>query len=183
MNCQLFDRTLTVLVSKVGHMKNAILIYLILLINSIVTFAHDEIEGRVISVIDGNTIEVVVTDSETYKISLHGIDCPELGQSYGDEAKDYLEKLLLNKPVRIKVQGKDRWGNRLGIISINGEDDPRYRLLQEGLAWTSEKNPIEELELIKELAREKGKGLWKEKNPIAPWIYKRQQTLMVAKSS
>jgi len=56
-------------------------------------------------------------------------------------------------------------------------------LLETGLAWTAERDPIQELEAIKEKARAKGKGLWKDQDPTPPWIYRRQQTLTQLKSS
>lgn len=146
-------------------------------------FANDEISGKVISVIDGNTIEVVGEDNETYKIMLHGIDCPELEQEFGAKAKKFLEKLVMEKSVSVKIQGKDRWGTRLGVLFVEGENDPRHELLKEGLAWTAEKNPIAELEEMKEQAREKSKGLWKQDNPTPPWIFRRQQTLTQVKGS
>lgn len=146
-------------------------------------WANDNIIGRVISVIDGNTLEVVGEDNQIYKILLHGIDCPELEQEYGAKAKKALEKLVLEKKVLVKIQGRDRLGNRLGVIMIEGEEDPRFELLKEGLAWTSEKNPIEELETIKEKAREKNRGLWREDSPTPPWIFRRQQSMMQPKSS
>ena len=161
---------------KIGSAMIAVLI-------SFMTWATDEIAGKVVSVIDGNTLEVVGDDNETYKILLHGIDCPELEQEYGAKAKKLLEKLVLEKEVQVTIQGKDRWGNRLGVILIEGEEDPRFELLKDGLAWTSEKNPIEELETIKEKAREKNRGLWSEDSPTPPWIFRRQQSMMQPKSS
>lgn len=152
-----------------------------LLLSSVMLRA-EVIAGKVVTVIDGNTLEVFTPENETYKILLFGIDCPELGQEYGEKAKRYLEKLILNKEVSVEIQGKDRWGNRLGIILIEGVD-PREGLLQEGLAWTSEKNPIEAFELMKEKSKEKGKGLWKEENPTPPWIFRRQQTMLQLKTS
>lgn len=146
-------------------------------------WANDNIIGKVVSVIDGNTLEVIGEDNEIYKILLHGIDCPELEQEYGEKAKKALEKLVLEKKVLVKIQGRDRLGNRLGVIMIEGEEDPRFELLKEGLAWTSEKNPIEELETIKEKAREKNRGLWREDSPTPPWIFRRQQSMMQPKSS
>ena len=146
-------------------------------------FANEELTGKVITVIDGNTIEMVTADNEKYKILLHGIDSPELEQEYGDKAKRYLEKILLGKLVVVKIQGKDRYGIRLAVVVIDGREDPRFELLEEGLAWTSEKNPLSELETIKEKAREKGRGLWKAESPTPPWIYRRQQTMMQPKSS
>jgi len=148
---------------------------------SAVVFAENEITGKVVSVIDGNTVELVTDEKESYKILLFGIDSPELGQSYGDKAHEFLRKIILDKIVNVKIQGKDRWGNRLGIVLIDGIVDPRLELLQAGLAWTAEKNPIQELESIKEKAREKGKGLWKEKDPTPPWTYRREQTMLQPK--
>ncbi len=146
-------------------------------------WANDEVSAKVVSVIDGNTLEVIGNDGETIKISLIGIDCPELGQAYGDNAKKFMEKLILKKNVTVKLQGKDRWGNYLAIVKMNDQVDPRIALLKEGLAWTAEKNPVPELEDHKEKAREKNKGLWKQENPTPPWIYRREQTMLQPKSS
>lgn len=149
---------------------------------STIVFAENELTGKVVSVIDGNTVELVTNESESYKILLFGIDSPELGQEYGDKAHELLRKMILDKTVNVKIQGKDRWGNRLGIVLIEGKVDPRLELLQAGLAWTAEVNPIQELESIKEKAREKGRGLWKEKDPTPPWTYRREQTMLQPKS-
>jgi micrococcal nuclease len=161
-------------------MKEVCAAVLILLLSSVL-WAKEKISGKVVTVIDGNTIEVFTAENETYKILLFGIDSPELGQEFGEKAKRFLTKLILDKNVSVQVQGKDRLGNRLGIILIDGKD-PRAQLLQEGLAWTAERQPIQELETIKEKAKEKGKGLWKEQEPTPPWIYRRQQTMMQPKT-
>lgn len=153
-----------------------------LLLVSFISQANDQTIGKVVTVIDGNTVEVIGADNETYKLLLNGIDCPELEQEYGAKAKRALEKLVLEKNVLIRIQGKDRLGNRLGVIIVEGKEDPRFELLKEGLAWTSERNPIEELEILKEKAREKNKGLWKEEKPTPPWIFRRQQTMLQTKS-
>jgi|SRR5579859_2324421 len=146
-------------------------------------FAEDVLRGKVVTVIDGNTIQMVAEDNESYKILLYGIDSPELSQEFGEKAKEFLEKMILDKSVLVKIQGKDRWGNRLGIILIEGTKDPRHKLLEAGLAWTAERNPIQELEAVREKAQEKGIGLWSQQDPTPPWIYRRQQTLMQFKSS
>jgi micrococcal nuclease len=146
-------------------------------------FADDTVSGKVISVIDGNTLEVVGDDNEVHKVQLAGIDCPELGQEYGDRAKAYLQNRILDKEVVVTFIGKDRWGNYLATVMINGTIDIRLELLEEGLAWTAERNPLSELETVKEEAREKEKGLWKLDNPTPPWVYRRQQTMMQVKGS
>jgi micrococcal nuclease len=136
--------------------------------------------GKVINVIDGNTIEVTTADNKLQKIVFAGIDCPDTGQEYADKAKRYTEKLLMDEEVSYQITGKDRWGNYIAVV-MKGETDPRVELLEEGLAWTTEKNPIPELEAYRLKAFEKGRGLWKEENPTPPWIYRRQQSMMQAK--
>jgi endonuclease YncB( thermonuclease family) len=147
--------------------------------------SHSEeiLKGKVTNVIDGNTFEMIAEDNESYKIMLYGVDCPEIGQEYAEKAKKVLEKLLLNKTITARIQGKDRWGTRLGTTEAQDTPDPRIELLEAGLAWTSERNPIEELEQIKNRAKQKGKGLWGENEPTPPWIYRRQQTMLQPKSS
>jgi micrococcal nuclease len=158
-----------------------VLVGVILCFASFLTFAQ-EIQGTVQAILDGNTIEVADHDG-VYKVLLHGIDCPEIGQNYADQAKALLTKLLLSKRVTIVLRGKDRLGNRLGVIYVEGFPDPRHELVKEGLAWTSEREPVEELEVLKEQARLHGKGLWKEQHPTPPWVYRRQQTMNQEKSS
>lgn len=144
--------------------------------------SNNEISGKVIEVIDGNTIEVLAEDKTTYKIVFAGVDSPELTQEYGEKAKQYLEKMLLKQQVRVQFQGKDRKGNYIAVV-IKDKLDPRIELLKEGLAWTSEKDPLPELESIRIKAQQRGKGLWKESNPTPPWIYRRQLSMMQPKSS
>jgi len=145
--------------------------------------AYDTVTGKVTAVIDGNTLEVTADNNEIHKVMLAGIDCPEITQEFGEQARQYLEKLTLNKKVTVNFTGKDRWGNYLGIVLVKGSVDPRVDLLKEGLAWTAERNPDPEFEAHRARAQEKGKGLWKDNNPTPPWTYRREQSMMEAKSS
>jgi endonuclease YncB( thermonuclease family) len=144
--------------------------------------ASDLVSGKVTAVIDGNTVEVLADDQQTHRIQLSDIDSPELSQSFGEEARKELEKLVLHKTVTIEFKGKDRRGNALGIVLVKGKDDPRIALLKDGLAWTAEQNPDAALEVHRAQAQQKGKGLWKESNPTPPWTFRRQQTMLEAKS-
>ncbi len=162
-------------------MKYALLLVVSFLVKP--SFAEEKIHGLVNEVIDGNTILIRTPDREEYKILLHGIESPEPGQHYSEQSKKMLERLLLNKAVTIVFYGKDRAGNHLGEIRIDGAPDPRHELIKAGLAWTSEKAAIPELETLKDEARQKNLGLWQEANPIPPWVYRRQQSMLEAKSS
>ncbi|HEY0654008.1 MAG TPA: thermonuclease family protein [Chryseosolibacter sp.] len=146
--------------------------------------ANDGImSAQVITVVDGNTVEVRTAENEVLTLILADIDCPELTQEYGDEAKKFLEKLALKKEVTIQIHGKDRKGNNVGVLLIKGKTDARIELLEKGLAWTSERNPKPELESVRTSAEKDGKGLWKDSNPTPPWTYRRQQSMLQPKSS
>jgi micrococcal nuclease len=143
----------------------------------------EEVKGKVVSVIDGNTFQVRDQNKKMHKIVLKGIDCPELEQEYGPEAKKFLEKLILHKEVTIYDRGKDKLGNPLVDVKIKGVKDPRVDLLKEGLAWPAEKNTRSDLEYLRESAQLRGKGLWKQNNPTPPWVYRREQSLSTRKNS
>ncbi|MGM0675760.1 MAG: thermonuclease family protein, partial [Spirochaetota bacterium] len=52
------------------------------------------IEGTVVEVRDGDTVEVYV-GAQTVPVRLHGIDSPESNQPYGERATRYTSELSL----------------------------------------------------------------------------------------
>jgi endonuclease YncB( thermonuclease family) len=144
---------------------------------------EDQANGKVSEVIDGNTLIIETRDNETYTVLLHGIDSPEPGQQHAEQSTELLKKLLLHKKVTLTIHGRDRKGNRLAKIEIDGAPDPRHELLRAGLAWPAERHNEPELEVLKEEARLKNVGLWQEENPTPPWTYRREQSSSEAKSS
>jgi endonuclease YncB( thermonuclease family) len=158
-------------------------LFFVVISMAMVATGQDHVSAKVVSVLDGNTLEVVVDkDGENYRLMFAGIDCPELGQAYGEQAKVFSEKLLLGKTVSIVWTGKDRLGMRLAMVYLQ-QRDVRFELVREGLAWTAERNAEAELEQAKESARLEQKGLWADDAAIAPWIFRRQQTMLVPKTS
>ena len=142
-----------------------------------------EWSARVVRVIDGNTIEILTSDNETYSVSLKDIDCPEIEQQFGLEAKKLTEKILLKKKVTVIVRGKDRWGIRLVSIILGNGKDINAELLKKGYAWhNSRLSSNKSLKSLEANAKENKIGLWESDNPTPPWVFRRQQTMNVAKS-
>jgi endonuclease YncB( thermonuclease family) len=160
------------------------LIFLFGLICVINAPAKDEqIKGTVVSVLDGNTLEIKSDDNETVRIFLYGIDCPELGQAFGHKAKKCLEGILLNQQVSVKLIEMDKGGNQYALVTTSLGVDPRIQLLREGLAWTLQESPVPDLEPYRSFAEQKRKGIWKEDRPTPPWIYRREQSMLQPKKS
>ena len=144
--------------------------------------AAESIVGEVTAIHDGDTLEVSTKENQTYRIVLMGIDCPELQQKYGPEAREFLTQWLLHQEVTVQIYGKDRNRNYVGVVLMTEGEDVRVSLLEEGLAWTAEENPIAELEVIRQHAARNGRGLWHDETPLAPWTFRRQQSMLEAKS-
>lgn len=120
--------------------------------------------GIVTRVIDGDTIVVLLNGVEE-KVRLIGIDTPERGRPYFEEARQKTAELALGKRVRLQkdVSERDRYGRLLryvyvGSLFLNAE------LVKQGYAMVYTYPPdVKHAELFLKLqkeAREAGRGLW-----------------------
>ena len=73
--------------------------------------------GPVVSVLDGDTIEVL-HNNRPERIRLSGIDCPEKGQAYGNNAKHAASALVFGKEVTLQTHGKDKYGRILAVVLL-----------------------------------------------------------------
>lgn len=162
---------------KVLNMKKSYIIFLALLISLLLFFncSKNEHSVQVIRIVDGDTI-VVLKDGESVKIRLEGIDCPEKKQPYGQTAKEFTKKLCNNKRITLKIKEKDRYGRYIATVFLPNGSSLNEELISKGLAWHYKKyddNPkLANLELQ---ARGRKIGLWKNSNPIPPWVYRKRK--------
>ena len=138
----------------------------------------DQYEGRVIKVIDGDTIWVK-TGNKHIKIRLSYIDAPELKQPHGVRSKNFLTNLVLDKSVQINTSKKDRYNRHLGEVYIHNVKESIFvnaKMLKSGNAWiylTYRDNSY--LQNLENHAKIKKIGLWSERAPIEPWVYRRSR--------
>ncbi|GKS60034.1 endonuclease [Nitrospira sp.] len=131
-----------------------------------------EFHGKVSRVIDGDTVEIR-HDGRTERIRLRGIDCPELRQPYGKQAKRAVRAMVSGRTVSVKTYGKSTRGPVLADMIIERGRSVAYILLEEGLAWrTTSGSSDEALEAAEVEARYAKRGLWSDPNPVAPWVYR-----------
>lgn len=134
----------------------------------LILFAFD---AKVVKIIDGDTIRILTPEREQIKVRLYGIDAPEKKQPYGTAAKLYLADLIAGKTIQIEERGKDRYKRVLGIAYLGGRDVNEILVLN-GYAWAFTKySKIYESQEWQ--ARSKGLGLWRDKNPIKPGIWRK----------
>ncbi len=128
------------------------------------------------AVIDGDTIKVE-HNGKIEKIRLYGVDCPESGQLFGTPAKRKTEQLVYHKTVTIELMDIDRYKRQVAIITV-GNKILQEELLKEGLTWLYPRyckaavcNKWKQLE---QEARQNKIGLWKQKNAIPPWEWRKK---------
>ena len=68
------------------------------------------LEGRVVGVRDGDTLDLLTTTNVQVRVRLAGIDAPERGQAYGNVAKRALSALAYNRMARVEWSKKDNYG-------------------------------------------------------------------------
>lgn len=131
------------------------------------------LDGKVVGVTDGDTIKILTPERQQVKVRLYGIDAPEKKQPYGAAAKRYLSDLIVGKTVQIEELGKDRYKRVLGIVHLDSKDVNEILVLN-GYAWAFTKySKIYESQEWQ--ARSKGLGLWRDKNPIKPEIWRKNK--------
>src|SRR6186713_2968548 len=81
-------------------------------------FSIAQLSGKVISVTDGDTFTLLTANKQQVKIRLFGIDCPEIGQDYAEQARTYLGDLIFFDTVKVVTKGTDESGATLGIVTL-----------------------------------------------------------------
>lgn len=144
----------------------------------LVTFcAQADIAGRVVRVLDGDTIEVLQNSGALSRVRLAGIDAPEKKQPFGQRSRQSLSELVSQKYVSITGEEYDRYGRLLGTV-WSGQTDINAVQLQKGMAWTYKfKGQISNLEYgkIENEAKKSRAGLWSSPSQTEPWLWRRGQ--------
>jgi endonuclease YncB( thermonuclease family) len=137
------------------------------------------IDGRVITVSDGDTLTVYTSRAGKQKVRLYGIDCPETGQPGGSEAANFTRTKVLYEKVNLTIIDTDRYGRKVGMLNLEDGTVLNEALLSEGHAWFYEaycKPPHcnrNRWKNIETKAKKNRAGLWGEKNPEAPWEWRK----------
>lgn len=131
-----------------------------------------EIRGKVIHVIDGDTIDVL-QDKIPVRIRLANIDAPEKKQAYGRWSANQLKGLVAAQPVTVTYTQTDRYGRIIGrVFTTNGTETSRF-MVQSGAAWVYERyNTDKALPAMQREAQTQKRGLWADSNPVPPWKWR-----------
>ena len=128
--------------------------------------------ARVVTVHEGDRL-TIHHDGRNETIYLKDIDCPDLKQPYGKQAKLVTAAFIGHRDVVVRGLKRDKQGRVSAEVFLHDGRNVGHELLKEGLAWWRRSASSDAgLELVEELARASGKGLWADSDPVPPWKWK-----------
>ncbi|MDR4470189.1 MAG: thermonuclease family protein [Nitrospira sp.] len=129
--------------------------------------------GKVVAVLDGDTIEVL-HNGKAERIRLNGVDCPEKKQAFGQKAKQLTSSLVFGKTVVVVPSEVDRYKRIVGDVFLPNGVNVSYELVRAGLAWWYRKYSDDVLIAVLELeAQLEKRGLWTDPHPVPPWEWRK----------
>lgn len=143
------------------------------------------LKGRVVHVADGDTFTVQVGSSQR-RIRLASIDAPETqkdaqrrGQPYARASSDALATLVSGKTLTLRCYEKDRYDRSICDVMLPDGSTVNQKQVAAGMAWANMegkgkfmRDPA--LPKLEELARQARRGLWRDNDPVRPWVWRYQ---------
>ncbi len=153
---------------------------------------HD-FSAKVVDVLDGDTVLIVRKGGgesdgpppvsspkgrrtgKLVKIRLSGIDAPENDQAYGAASRHSLAEMVLHKQIQVHTVAIDKYERTVAQLEVNGLM-VNEEMVRRGMAWEyshfhSDRRYIS----LEKEARQAGRGLWAQRDPIPPWQWHEQQ--------
>jgi endonuclease YncB( thermonuclease family) len=148
-----------------------------------ILFFNQNITGKVVGVIDGDTIDVLDQYYQKHRIRLAEIDAPEKNQAFGYRAKETLSRKVFGQDVVVRSTKKDHYNRDIGQVYV-GAKYINLEMVEEGMAWWYRqygKDP--RFGLAEDKARKYSKGLWIDPIATAPWDYRHPSGRTTSKKS
>lgn len=121
---------------------------------------QETITGRVVGVMDGDTIKLLTPQKQEITVRFAEIDAPEKDQPYGQKSKQALSDMVFNKEVRVVKTDTDRYGRTIGRVYVD-DTDVNFTMVKSGAAWAYREYLTDQTIAIAEDAAKNAKaGLW-----------------------
>jgi endonuclease YncB( thermonuclease family) len=129
--------------------------------------------GKVVRVADGDTLTLLI-DRKQIKVRLNEIDAPESKQAFGQRSKQSLSELCAGQQATVRSSGRDKYDRVLGRVECGGVD-ANAEQVRRGMAWVYDRYVTDRsLYALQDDARAAHLGLWADKTPTAPWVWRKQ---------
>ena len=149
-----------------------------IIISAFVSVDAASLFGKVIEVNSGDLI-TIYNLNRPVRVKLMGVDAPEMGQAFGDVARQHLADLVFDKSVVVEYAGIASDSSLTGRVLLN-DADIGAQMIRDGAAWFDLRSGDrlsatnkEVYEQSEQAARTEKRGLWQQENPVAPWEFVR----------
>ena len=122
-----------------------------------------------------NCYVVEFTDNEPSPLNVDLGVAPEKKQPFGSRSRQSLGELCHEKRAEVRVTDVDRRYKRIvGRVTCAGVDANAAQV-RRGMAWVYDRYAKDKtLYRLQDEARSAGRGLWIDRNPMAPWDWRRR---------
>lgn len=138
--------------------------------------SYSQTTAKVVGIKDGDTIVVLLKDKTQQTLRLAEVDCPESGQAFGNNAKQFTSDAVFGKEVTFEETDQDRWGRTIAKVYYDDDLYLSAEIIKAGMGWWyyiySDDESLGDLE---NEAKENKRGLWQDQNAISPWEYRKMK--------
>lgn len=128
--------------------------------------------AQCISVTNGDTIRVVLRHRQSathtttptghaVTVRLYAVTAPGLRQPYGTQARRYVQRLILHRPVMLYIKSTDRAGHILAWVFANSISVNRELVLNGYARWDRSASGETKMRDFENEARLRHRGLWR----------------------
>jgi len=143
------------------------------------------LQGKVVQVSDGDSF-TLLTAGRRQRIRLASTDAPELahparqrpGQPHARAARAALSQLIANKTLTLACFEPDSYGRHVCDVLLGDGTTANQRMVSQGMAWANRqqarflRDPT--LDALERQARADRLGLWRDRRPVPPWVWRDQ---------
>lgn len=148
--------------------------FFLLIIFLSTNFFSCQTRAKVIGIKDGDTVVVLLSDNTQKTLRLAEVDCPESGQPFGKNAKQFTSEQIFGETIEYVETDSDRYGRTIAKIYYNKDKYLSEELIKNGFGWWYYRySNNKKLGIFEEKAKRDKLGLWADKNFISPWEWRR----------
>jgi endonuclease YncB( thermonuclease family) len=138
-------------------------------------YSQTTLTGKVVAIKDGDTVVVLDTLNNQTTLRLAEVDCPEKSQPFGTKAKQFTSDQIYLKTIKYFVTEIDRYGRSIAMVYYDTNN--KYlsaEIIKAGMGWHYKKySKSKELALFEDNAKKYKIGLWLDKNPVEPSVWRK----------
>lgn len=141
------------------------------------------LSGKVVRVADGDTFTLLAGRKQE-RVRLASIDAPEAtqsrerpGQGYANASRQALSDLIADKQLELQCFEQDRFERHICDVPLANGGTANQRQVASGMAWANREGKGKflrdpEIDGLERQARQQRLGLWQDRDPVAPWVWR-----------